>query len=98
MKRLQEEIRFLTTKLTESHPVPGSIEEMALALLRHLERAANSVQDVRRLDRHIRSLEDFWLHHVPWCSVLSKDIERIIILYEDVAPGGCREATSGGGG
>ena len=98
MKRLREEIRFLTTKLTKSHPVPDSTEEMALALLRHLERAANSVQDARRLDRHIRTLEDYWLHHVPWCSVLSKDIERIIIFYEDVAAGGWPEATSGGGG
>jgi hypothetical protein len=88
MEHLREEIQALAAKLAASHPPPGSTEETVLALLLDLAAAANRVKDLRLLNFRIRALENVYLHSVAWCSVLSKQIEKILILYEDLVATG----------
>ena len=83
MEPFRVEIRSLTARLEASRPLPGSTEEKVLDLLLDLGTAAGRLQDARLLNPRLRALEDFWLHSVPWCSVLSKEIEKILILYEE---------------
>jgi hypothetical protein len=80
----REEIRFLTAKLEDALLMPDSAEETARTLLRDLDDAISRIQDVRLMAPQMRALEDYWLHHIAWCSVLSKEIEKIIILYEEL--------------
>ena len=76
MEPFREEVRSLTARLEASRPLPGSTEETVLAFLLDLGTVAGRWQDARLLNPRMRALEDYWLHSVPWCSLLSKEIER----------------------
>lgn len=69
------------------HPLPGSTEHTVIELLHNLGAAADTVPDVRMLTPQVLELEHYWLHSVDWCSTLSKAIEKILILQEDLATG-----------
>lgn len=85
MEHLREEIRFLTAKLKALHPPPGSTEDAVIGLLQNLSAAADKTQDARLLSPQILQLEHYWLHYVAWCSALSKEIEKILILKEELS-------------
>lgn len=85
MDRLREEIRLLTAKLEALHPLPGTPEDAVIELLQNLGAAADKAHDARLLSSQILGLEHYWLHHVEWCSVLSKEIEKILILQEELS-------------
>ena len=87
MDRLKEEIRLLRTRLEAMQPLPGSAEYTVMGLLHNLSAAAERTPDIRLLVPQIRELEHFWLHSVAWCSTLSKDIEKILIVQEEVSEG-----------
>ena len=87
MDRLREEIRLLRTRLEAMKPLPGSTEHTVIGLLHNLSVAAERTPDARLLTPHILELEHFWLHSVAWCSSLSKDIEKILIVQEEESEG-----------
>ena len=39
--------------------------------------------DMAKADQCIAKINDFWLNTVPWCSDLSRDIEKVLIQYEE---------------
>ena len=45
--------------------------------------SSENTGDARALQMGIAELEKFWVTSVNWCSELSKDIEKIIILYRE---------------
>jgi len=60
-------------------------------VLSHLKRILN-VMDGSDKDKSvgvlISDLRQFWLDSVPWCSELSKDIEKLIIMVDDLVEEG----------
>jgi len=87
INRLREEIYALKAKLEALHPLPGSTEYTVIELLHNLGVAADRVQDVPMLAPQIFDLEHYWLHSVDWCSTLSKEIEKILIIQEELSTG-----------
>jgi len=85
MDRLREEIRCLRTKLEALQPLPGSTEHTVIGLLHNLSAAVEKSPDVRLLAPQILELEHYWLHSVAWCSALSKEIEKILIVQEELS-------------
>ena len=64
----------------------GSAEAAALVHLRGLSRSLSGAP--HRLESRIAELRRFWLESVPWCSPLSKDLEKLIILCSEAVEGG----------
>ena len=87
MERLRQEIRTLVDKLEKSHPQFGSVEDTTLISLRAIETVAGKVSCAQDLDDRFAELNQFWLESIDWCSQLSKDIERLLIIQEELALG-----------
>jgi hypothetical protein len=83
MTGLFKEIVKLIEKLEKSRPVDGSAEQITVDLLVKLKAAMVNTDDLRNLEPAFGGLEQFQVSSVPWCSQLSKDIEKIIILYQE---------------
>jgi hypothetical protein len=62
-------------------PIPTVLE-----LLRAVEDGLKA-GDPANLEEAIFRLRDHWLNAVAWCSDLSRDIEKILILYDESKPG-----------
>lgn len=71
-------------RLAISPPTAGSVEEMTLNRLRKLGSAAEGTQQACELAPLIMELRQFWLQSIDWCSQLSKEIERLLILYDEL--------------
>lgn len=82
---LQREIRDTVERLGQVAET-GRIEAAALGHLRAVARCISGAP--HRLESRIADLRRFWLESVPWCSPLSKDMEKIIILYSEAAEDG----------
>ena len=87
MDRLRQEMLALIHKLETARPPAGGIEETTLKRLRSLQAAAEKATQARELDPHFLNLRQFWLDSVDWCSQLSRDIERLLILQAELATG-----------
>ena len=83
MNELLSEIVALIDKLEELNPNYGSSEQITLDLLMRLKDALGETDDLRTLESAIVGLEQYQVSSVPWCSQLSKDIEKIIIMYQE---------------
>lgn len=59
-------------------------ETLVQEYLTHLLVAAGSGERTA-MDSRVFQLKHFWLQSVPWCSNLSKEIEKIVILYDEYA-------------
>ena len=79
MKALREEIVALKNRLEKSVITGSPVERQALD---HLSLLAEA--DDKALARGLADLEQFWLSSIDWCSELSKQIEKLIIMYEDL--------------
>ena len=79
MEALRQEIVALKDQLEKS-AINGSPVE--LQTLQHLSRLAEA--DKNSLARGLADLRQFWLSSIDWCSELSKQIEKLIIMYEDL--------------
>ena len=88
MERLKKEIYELIDKLEKGLYSENSIEALVLS---HLKRILN-VMDGSDKDKSvgvlISDLRQFWLDSVPWCSELSKDIEKLIIMVDELVEEG----------
>lgn len=85
VKTLRHEIHALATRLEKAFPQPGSIEDSTLVRLRTLCAAADEARKARDLDPHFAELRQYWLDSIDWCSQLSKEIEKLLIMQEELA-------------
>ena len=79
MEALREEIVALKNQLEKSAINGSPVERQTLDYLNLLAEA-----DEISLSRSLADLKQFWLSSIDWCSELSKQIEKLIILYEDL--------------
>ena len=84
MDDLLSEIVALIDKLEKLNPIYGSNEQIAVGHLKRLKDALVNTNDIRTLELAFVGLEQFQLSSVAWCSQLSKDIEKIIIIYQEL--------------
>jgi len=89
MERLITEIYELVDKLEKGLFSENSIEALVLS---HLKRILNAMGGASGKDKPIGVLIDdlrqFWLDSIPWCSELSKDVEKLIIKFGDLVDEG----------
>ena len=85
METLRQEMRALVAKLEGAFPQPGSTEDTTIARLRTLCTAADQSQQAGDLTDRFVELRQYWLDSIDWCSQLSKDIEKLLILQEELA-------------
>ena len=85
MGGLRHEIRALVARLEGAFPRPGSIEDTTLVRLRTLCAAAGQARQAGDLDHHFAELRKYWLDSIDWCSLLSKEIEKLLIMQEELA-------------
>ncbi len=85
MERLIKEIQELIDKLEKGLFSENSIESLVLSHLKRILNVAGGGSDKdKSVGALIDDLRQFWLDSVPWCSELSKDIEKLIIIYSDL--------------
>ena len=84
MNELTEEIVALIEKLEKSNPIDGSTEQIATRHLKGLLAAMGNAEAPAALASRFADLEQFWLSSVAWCSQLSKDLEKIIIMQQEL--------------
>jgi hypothetical protein len=81
----------LIAKLENSVPgedrVTAEVLNRLRCFLREMETAGARLSSVtaNATDAVFGELRQFWLDSVPWCSDLSRDVEKIMILYEELA-------------
>ena len=85
MDELKAEIKKIVSNLKASNPGYQNPEQSALNYLERIAQECKTKSDISELDSIVSELRLFWLNSVAWCSPLSKDIEKIIILYEEYA-------------
>lgn len=83
MNELAKELVDLIDKLERSNFVEDSVEHIALSHLQGLMAAAERGENTRALKAGFAELNEFWVSSVAWCSQLSKDLEKILIMYEE---------------
>lgn len=81
--RLQKEIQFVLDQLERVHPEAESTEGIAVEYLKCLLQKPESRRAPENLKADFSQLKRFWMESVPWCSELSKQIEKIIILQDE---------------
>ena len=79
MEALRQEIVALKSQLEKSAINRSPVERQTL---QHLSRLAEA--DQNSLSQGLADLKQFWLSSIDWCSELSKQIEKLIIMYEDL--------------
>lgn len=79
---LIREISALKHQLENSDLIDSTIEDRAIVYLDRLMAA-----DQKTLDREFADLKQFWLSSVDWCSELSRQLEKLIIMHEDLREG-----------
>ena len=79
MEALRQEIVALKDRLEKSDINASPVEQQTL---HHLSRLATANE--KALEGGLADLKQFWLSSVDWCSELSKQIEKLIIMYEDL--------------
>ncbi len=84
---LQREIQDAMERLNQVVDA-GSAEAAALVHLRAVARSLSGPP--HRLENRIAELRRFWLESVPWCSPLSKELEKVIILHSEAVEDGKR--------
>ena len=84
MDELKKEIGALIEKLEKSNPIDSSTEQITISHLTGLLAAMENADDPNALAPRVADLEQFWLSSVAWCSPLSKDVEKIIIIYQEL--------------
>jgi len=84
MHELKKEIAALIEKLDKSNPIDSSTEQITTSHLKGLLAAMENADDPITLAPRFADLEQFWLSSVAWCSQLSKDVEKIIIIYQEL--------------
>ena len=84
MKKLRQAVSALKKELESTLPQDDP-KEIAPQVVRHLEDFLNALesQNPRYTNDRVDVLQQFWLNHIPWCSELSKKVEKLLIMYEE---------------
>ena len=85
MDNLREEIAALIDQLKKSDINASAVEHQTILLLNRLVEA-----DETAFDQSLAELKQFWLSSIDWCSELSKQVEKLIIMHEDRGHDGMR--------
>jgi hypothetical protein len=81
--QLQKEMHLLIDHLEKAHPDAESTEGIAIEYLKCLLATTEHDRTMGNLKADFSQLKRFWLESVPWCSELSKQLEKIIILHDE---------------
>ncbi len=86
MEKLKKEIHELVDKLEKGLCGEKSVESIVLIHLKQLLQAmeGSDKNESELIGAIFSELRRFWLDSVPWCSNLSKDIEKLIIMFSDI--------------
>jgi hypothetical protein len=86
MEKLKKEIHTLVDKLEKGFSDEKSIEYSVLIHLKRLLQVmeGSDKNEFELIGALFSELRQFWLDSVPWCSELSKDIEKLIIMFSDI--------------
>ena len=84
MERLRQAIVDLIVVLDDLGPTAGAAEQITLAHLRPLARRVSRVRRPSDLYELMMHFKEFWATSIDWCSALSRQVERIIIIYEEL--------------
>jgi hypothetical protein len=76
MDNLRKEIAALIDQLKKS-----DINPVERQTLHHLNRLVAA--DETAFDQVLSDLKQFWLSSIDWCSELSKQVEKLIIMHEE---------------
>lgn len=76
--------RLLINRLKFMPYDENSSETQVIAYLTRLLAAAAS-EERSAIDDGMFQLKHFWFQSIPWCSNLSKEIEKIVIQYDEYA-------------
>lgn len=79
MDKLRKEIAALIHQLKKSDIDGSSVERQTIY---HLNRLVEA--DETAFDQGLTDLKQFWLSSIDWCSELSKQIEKLIIMHADL--------------
>jgi hypothetical protein len=82
LDQLHKEIADLKDQLEYSDLIGNTIEERTIYYLNRLTAA-----DKKTLDREFADFKQFWLSSIDWCSELSKQIEKLVIMHGDLRDG-----------
>jgi len=80
MDELRKEIDALREQLEKSDITGNTVERQTIGHLNRLIAA-----DEKTFEIGFADLKQFWLSSVDWCSELSKLIEKLIIIQEDLS-------------
>ena len=78
MDKLRKEIAALIDQLEKSDVNASTVEHQTLY---HLNRLVSA--DETAFDQGLADLKQFWLSSIDWCSELSKQVEKLIIMHEE---------------
>ena len=84
MYELGKGIAALIERLEMLNSPEGSTEHTTTIHLKRLTADLKNTEDPKTLKTGFAELEQFWLSSVAWCSQLSKEIEKIIIIYQEL--------------
>ena len=84
MERLKKEIHELIDKLEKGLSGETGIEATVLTHLKQLLLAMDGSGKSGSIGVSFSELRQFWLDSVPWCSELSKEIEKLIVMFTDI--------------
>ena len=81
---------LLKELIVELERTPGAQSEPANQLLPKLTTFLKAVDsgDALAMAMQVAGLRQFWLHSVPWCSQLSKSLEKVLMVYDELAERG----------
>lgn len=74
----REDITALIHQLKKSDITASAVAHQTIFLLERLVEA-----DETAFDQGLADLKQFWLSSIDWCSELSKQVEKLIIMYEE---------------
>ncbi len=83
MDKLKKEIILLTDKLETGQFGANGDEAFVLTQLKQIFREIDGSGNIQVIDGFFGQLRQFWLESIPWCSELSKNIEKLIIIHEE---------------
>lgn len=83
MEMLKNEIYTVIHKLENGMHGEDRVAAFLLTQLKCFLREIES-GNIGSDDRVFGDLRQFWLDSVPWCSELSRDVEKIIMMYADL--------------
>ncbi len=86
-RTLRKVVARLIRELQTAAFKEGSMEAQAVRyltpLLEHLDSGQFAAEH-----RSMAQLKNFWLGQVPWCSALSRSLEKIIMLHDEMTGAG----------